>query len=125
MPNAETYAKKVQMTDLDMDMADADEEKQQLEEKKSSHVWRGLRLASKTQLSSFDKVEHGKGLEALQPAKASNEATGPEVAAAPTSSGSDEQGLVPQSEHQSVEERRAGKHSQVTADSAAAAAAAA
>lgn len=124
MPNAETYAKKVQMTDLDMDMADGDDEKQQLEEKKSSHVWRGLRLASKTQLSSFDKVEHGKGLEALQPARASSneEATGPEVAA-PTSSGSDEQGSVPQSEHQSVEERRAGEHSQVTADSAAPAAA--
>ena len=103
------------MTDLDLDMADAEDEKQQLEEKKSSQVWRGLRLASKTQLSSFDKVEHGKGLDALQPARAGTETTGPEVAA-PTSSGSDEQGSVPQSEHQSVEELRAGEHSQVTAD---------
>jgi THO complex subunit 1 len=103
------------MTELDLDMADADDEKRQLEEKKSSHVWRGLRLASKTQLSSFDRIEHGRGLEALQPASSASEATGLDVA--PT--GSDEQGAIPQNEHQSVEEQRAGHHSQVTGDSAA------
>ena len=65
MPNAESYAKKVKMTDLDLEMTDAEEEKRQAGDKKSSYVWRGLRLASKTQLSSFDRIEHGKGLEAL------------------------------------------------------------
>ena len=115
MPNADSYAKKVKMTELDLDMADADDEKRQLEEKKSSHVWRGLRLASKTQLSSFDRIEHGKGLEALQPVISSTEATGVDVA--PT--GSDEQGSVPQDEHQGVEEQRADQHGQVTAESAA------
>lgn len=102
------------MTDLDLDMADADEEKRQVGEKKSSYVWRGLRLAAKTQLSSFDRIEHGKGLEALQPASPAIEATG--VDAAPTAS--DGQGPIPQDEHQSVEEQRADQQGQVTTEAA-------
>ncbi|CAG5150621.1 uncharacterized protein ALTATR162_LOCUS2720 [Alternaria atra] len=115
VPNAESYAKKVKMTDLDLEMTDAEEEKRQAGEKKSSYVWRGLRLASKTQLSCFDRIEHGKGLEALQPATSSIEATG--VDAAPTTS--DDQGVIPQDEHQSVEEQRPDQRSQVTAEPAA------
>ncbi|EFQ93789.1 hypothetical protein CFE70_010032 [Pyrenophora teres f. teres 0-1] len=114
VPKAESYAKKVKMTDLDLDMADAEEEKRQVGEKKSSYVWRGLRVASKTQLSSFDRIEHGKGLEALQPASSAIEATG--VEAAPTTS--DEQGPVPHEEHQGVEEQRADQQGQVTAEAA-------
>jgi THO complex subunit 1 len=112
--NAESYATKVRMTDLDLEMADTDEEKRQLAGKKSSHVWKGLRLASKKQLSSFDRIEHGKGLEALQPASSSIEATGDGTA--PTIA--DDRGLDPQEEHHSVEEQRP-EHSQVTADTAA------
>ena len=115
MPNAESYAKKVRMTVLDLDMADTDEEKRRLGEKQSGHVWRGLRLASKKQLSSFDNIQHGKGLEALQPVNSSIEATG--VDAAPTAS--DDQGPAPQDQHQSVEEQRPDQHGQVTADPAA------
>ncbi|CAN9175277.1 unnamed protein product [Alternaria alternata] len=115
VPNAESYAKKVKMTDLDLEMTDAEDEKRQAGDKKSSYVWRGLRLASKTQLSSFDRIEHGKGLEALQPATSSIEATG--VDAAPTTS--DDQGVIPQDEHQSVEEQRPDQRSQVTAEPAA------
>jgi len=76
VPNVESYAAHVRMTDLDMDMAGTEEEKQQVAEKKSSHVWRGLRLASKKQLSSFDRIEHGRGLEALQAVTAATEVTG-------------------------------------------------
>ncbi|KAI4656147.1 hypothetical protein J4E93_000866 [Alternaria ventricosa] len=115
VPNAESYAKKVKMTDLDLEMTDAEDEKRQAGEKKSSYIWRGLRVASKTQLSSFDRIEHGKGLEALQPATSSIEATG--VDAAPTAS--DDQGALPQDEHQSVEEQRPEQRSQVTAEPAA------
>ncbi|KAG9192962.1 hypothetical protein G6011_11696 [Alternaria panax] len=115
VPNAESYAKKVKMTDLDLEMTDAEEEKRQAGEKKFSYIWRGLRLASKTQLSSFDRIEHGKGLEALQPATSSIEATG--VDATPTTS--DDQGPIPQDEHQSVEEQRPDQRSQVTAEPAA------
>jgi THO complex subunit 1 len=113
VPDAESYAKKVQMTELDLDMADTEEEKRELTGKKSSYVWKGLRLASKKQLSSFDRIEHGKGLEALQPATSSIEATGD--GAAP-----DDQGTDPQDEHQSVEEQRPDQEqSQVTVESAA------
>jgi THO complex subunit 1 len=109
VPNAESYAKKVQMTVLDLEMPGLDEEKRQLGEKQAGHVWRGLRMASKQQLSSFDHIKHVKGLEALQPV------TG--VDAAPT--GSDDQGSVPQDQQQSVEEQRPDQHGQVTADPAA------
>ncbi|KAF2852168.1 nuclear matrix protein-like protein [Plenodomus tracheiphilus IPT5] len=101
VPNAESYAARVRMTDLDMDMADTEEEKRQVAEKKSSHVWRGLRLASKKQLSAFDRIEHGKGLEALQPVSAAIEATGDNTV--PTSP--DGQGEDP---HHEQEELRAG-----------------
>ena len=103
------------MTDLDLDMADTEEEKRQVGEKKSGYVWRGLRLASKKQLSSFDRIEHGRGLEALQPVTSSTEAMGDDTV--PT--GSDDRGSVPQDEHQSVEEQRADQRSQVTMDTAA------
>jgi THO complex subunit 1 len=112
--NAESYATKVRMTDLDLEMADTDEEKRELTGKKSSYVWKGLRLASKKQLGSFDRIEHGKGLEALQPASSSIEATGDGTAPTITDDG----GLDPQEEHHSVEEQRP-EHSQVTADTAA------
>lgn len=104
------------MTDLDLDMADTEEEKREVTGKKSSYVWKGLRLASKKQLSSFDRIEHGKGLEALQPATSSIEATGEGAAAIIP----DNKGTDPQDEHQSAEEQRPDQdQSQVTVDSAA------
>lgn len=109
------------MADLDLDMADTKEEKREVGEKKASYVWRGLRLASKTQLSSFDRVEHGKGLEALQPVAASVEAE--------AMSGDDDSNNVskpqdgdrdqgPQDDAQRDEGQRPEGTSQVTADAA-------
>lgn len=115
VPNAESYANKVRMTDMDLDMAGTDEEKRQVRDKKSSYVWKGLRLASKKQLRSFDRIEHGKGLEALQPATSSVETTGDDTA----STVPDDRGLYAHEEHQSVEEQRADQYSQVTAGTAA------
>lgn len=84
------------MSELDLDIADAEEEKRQLEEKKTSNTWRGLRLASKDRLSSFDRLEHGKGLERLfQPVTSSIEATGDDNA--PTAP--EDRDCVPQEEH--------------------------
>ena len=119
LPSVESYAKKVQMTELDLDMAGSEEERRQLEEKRTSYIWRGLRLASKQQLGSFDRLEHGKGLglgvEALQPVS-SNEAAGEDNA----QTGPEDRDMVPQEEDQSVEDQRADQQSQVAADSAAA-----
>ena len=102
-PNAETYAKKVKMIDLDWDMANNDAEKRELEEKKSSYIWRGLRAASQKQLSSFDKIEHGKGLEAFQAAPSQAEIAGDNIA--PTVP--EDRDATPLEEQHSVEERRA------------------
>ncbi|KAJ4994080.1 hypothetical protein SVAN01_00557 [Stagonosporopsis vannaccii] len=111
-PSAETYAKKVKMIDLDLEMANSGAEKRELEDKKSSYIWRGLRAASNTQLSSFDKLEHGKGLEALQPAPSQSEIAGDNTAPTLT----EDRDVAPPEEQHSVEEQRAGQQSQVTAD---------
>ncbi|KAF2016265.1 hypothetical protein BU24DRAFT_346476 [Aaosphaeria arxii CBS 175.79] len=108
-PSAESYATKIRMTELDLDMVTSDEEKRQLEESKTSNSWRGLRLASKSRLSSFDRLEHGKGLERLFQPVTSIEAAGE----------TDGRDSVPQEQHQSVEEQRAGEQSQVTTESVA------
>ncbi|KAI8937203.1 hypothetical protein NX059_006412 [Plenodomus lindquistii] len=111
VPNADSYADRVRSTDIDIDSADTEEGKRQVAEKKSSYVWRGLRLASKKQLSAFDRIEHGKGLEALQPVTTAVEATGDDTV--PTSPG--DQGEDPYHEkREDGEELRAGKEDQVT-----------
>ncbi|KAF2633618.1 nuclear matrix protein [Macroventuria anomochaeta] len=111
-PSAEIYAKKAKMIDLDLEIANNDAEKRELEEKKSSYIWRGLRAASQKQLSSFDKIEHGKGLEALQPVPSQAEIAGDNTA--PTVP--EDRDAAPQEEQHSVEEQRAEQRSQVTAD---------
>ncbi|KAF2788969.1 hypothetical protein K505DRAFT_254340 [Melanomma pulvis-pyrius CBS 109.77] len=109
-PSAESYAKIIQMADLDLEMATSEEEKRKLEEQKSSNTWRGLRLASKNRLSLFDRPEHGKGsLERLFQPGTSIEAAGEDNA--PTSP--EVRDSVPQ---QSVEEQRADQRSQVTTE---------
>lgn len=113
-PSADSYASKVRMTELDLDMVTSDEERRQLEERKTSNTWRGLRLASKYRLSSFDRLEHGKGLERLFQPVTSTEAAGEERDSAPN--GPEGRDSVPQEQHQSVEEQRAGEQSQVTTE---------
>jgi THO complex subunit 1 len=65
LPDAEVLVKDVQAVELDLDMAFTDEEKQQLQESKTSKTWRALRLASKTKLSLFDQVDDGQNLQCL------------------------------------------------------------
>jgi THO complex subunit 1 len=65
LPKAETLAEKVAEVELDLDMARTDEEKQSLQESKASTTWKTLRIATKTNLSGFDKVQNGTGLDLL------------------------------------------------------------
>jgi THO complex subunit 1 len=46
-------------------MARTDEEKQQAIDAKASKLWRTLRIASKSKLSLFDKIDDGNKLDAL------------------------------------------------------------
>jgi THO complex subunit 1 len=96
-------------------MVTSEEEKRQLEERKTSNTWRGLRLASKSRLSSFDRLEQGKELERLFQPVTSIEAAGEDSAP----SGPDRQGFAPAEQHQSVEEQRPDQQSQVTTGDAA------
>ena len=114
-PSADSYSTKVRSTELDLDMVTSEEDKRQQEERKISNTWRGLRLASKTRLSSFDRLEQGKELERLFQPVTSIEAAGEDNAP----SGSDDRVSLPQEQHQSVEERRPDQQSQVTAGVAA------
>ncbi|KAF2748215.1 hypothetical protein M011DRAFT_401168 [Sporormia fimetaria CBS 119925] len=112
-PTVEDYSDKFKFKQMDLDFAQSEEEKRELEEGKTSHTWRGLRLASKDRLSALDRLEQGNGLEKLL--QSSVEA-GEEAASA----GPEGRDSVPQERHQSVEEQRADQQSQVTAGNAAA-----
>lgn len=101
------------MIELDLEMANSDAEKRDLEDKKSSYIWRGLRAASQNQLSSFDKIEHGKGLESsLQPISSQAEIAGDNTA--PTVP--EDRDAAPPEEPHSFEELRAEQRGQMTAD---------
>jgi THO complex subunit 1 len=51
--------------DFDIDMAKTKEEKDDAIRAKASKVWRTLRLACRTKLSQFDKIEDGKNIRVL------------------------------------------------------------
>ena len=48
-----------------MDMAKTGEEKQQATDARASKLWRTLRIASKSKLNLFDKIDDGNNLQAL------------------------------------------------------------
>lgn len=65
-PSAESLWQKIEADDLDMDFANTDEEKEQLQESKASKTWRALRLASRHRLDRFEKIDvDGKNLKRL------------------------------------------------------------
>ena len=51
--------------DFEIDMAKNEEEKQTATSARSSKVWRALRIASKTKLNLFDRIDDGQNLEVL------------------------------------------------------------
>jgi hypothetical protein len=51
--------------DMDIDTAQASEDKENAKQARASKVWRTLRLSSRTKLGSFDKIEDGKNIQAL------------------------------------------------------------
>ncbi|KAL8835546.1 MAG: hypothetical protein Q9170_003279 [Blastenia crenularia] len=65
LPKVEDYQVSIMEDEFDMDMAQTDEEKEGAAEARASKMWRALRIASKSRLNLFDKLEDGKGLEPL------------------------------------------------------------
>ncbi|KAK5168593.1 hypothetical protein LTR04_006229 [Oleoguttula sp. CCFEE 6159] len=65
VPSAESFIAAIANDELDMEMAMTDEDKQTLQDAKSSKTWRALRIAVKSKLSRFDQVEDGNNLQRL------------------------------------------------------------
>lgn len=57
LPSVESFRSKIELDDMDIDMAKDEEEKNTAIDAKTSKSWRTLRLASTTKLVAFDKIE--------------------------------------------------------------------
>ena len=65
IPPAESFRGPIADDDFDISMAKTDEEKQILIDARASKLWRTLRIASKSKLNLFDKIDDGNKLDAL------------------------------------------------------------
>jgi len=57
LPSIKSFKSKIELDEMDIDMARDDEAKNAAIESKSSKIWRALRIASTTKLVAFDKIE--------------------------------------------------------------------
>ena len=65
IPAVESFREPIAEDDFNMDMAKTDEEKQLASDARASKMWRTLRIASKSRLNSFDRLDDGINLQAL------------------------------------------------------------
>ncbi len=65
IPTAESFRGPIADDDFDISVAKTDEEKQLLTDARASKLWRTLRIASKSKLNLFDKIDDGNKLDAL------------------------------------------------------------
>ena len=73
IPTAESFRGPILEDDFDIEMAKTDEEKQQATDARASKLWKTLRIASKSKLNLFDKIDDGNNLQALfQPEEEEN-----------------------------------------------------
>jgi len=61
VPSEETLIKSIETDELDLDFADG-EQKMRLEESMASKTWKTLRIAAKSKLNLFDKIDDKKNL---------------------------------------------------------------
>lgn len=65
VPTADSFMMGIMDDELDIDMAQSKEEKDNALRSKASKTWRILRLSSRNKLAAFDKIDDGKNLKAL------------------------------------------------------------
>ena len=65
LPEVSTFQSKIADDDFDIGMAKSDKEKGQFIETKASKTWRALRIASRTRLVAFDKIDDWQDVEAI------------------------------------------------------------
>ncbi|KAH8674019.1 guanylate kinase [Xylariales sp. PMI_506] len=57
LPDLATFKDKITEDDLEIDFAKSDKEKAQILEAKASKTWRALRIASRSRLAAFDRID--------------------------------------------------------------------
>lgn len=73
----ESFKGPIAEDEFDIDMAKSDEEKLAANNARASKLWRMLRIASKSKLNLFDKIDDGNNLQALfQPEGEENRSKG-------------------------------------------------
>ncbi|GAP89208.1 putative guanylate kinase [Rosellinia necatrix] len=65
LPDLANFKNKIANDDLDLDFAKSDNEKTQLLESKASKTWRALRIARRSKLATFDKIEDWRNVDAI------------------------------------------------------------
>ncbi|KAI1331310.1 THO complex subunit 1 transcription elongation factor-domain-containing protein [Xylariaceae sp. FL0255] len=65
LPPLEDFQKKIANDDLDLEMARDEKEKTELLESKASKTWRALRIARRSRLAAFDKVDDWQKVDAI------------------------------------------------------------
>lgn len=65
LPAYKSFQSKIELDDMDIEMAMGDEEKNNAVESKASKSWRALRIASGTKLVAFDKIERSDKIDDL------------------------------------------------------------
>lgn len=65
VPTAESFQRPIADDEFEIEMAKTDEEKRLATDARASKLWRTLRIASKSKLNLFDKIDDGNNLKAL------------------------------------------------------------
>ncbi|KAI0911578.1 THO complex subunit 1 transcription elongation factor-domain-containing protein [Ustulina deusta] len=65
LPELADFKNKIANDDLDLDFASSEKEKIQLLESKASKTWRALRIARRSRLATFDKIEDWRNVDAI------------------------------------------------------------
>jgi THO complex subunit 1 len=65
LPDLADFKDKIASDDLDLEFAKNEKEKTQILESKASKTWRALRLARRSKLASFDKIEDWRKVDAI------------------------------------------------------------
>ena len=70
IPSVDSFKGPIADDEFDIEQAKTDEEKRQAADRRASKLWRTLRVASKSRLNLFDKIDDGHDLQALFELKA-------------------------------------------------------
>ncbi|KAI1769079.1 THO complex subunit 1 transcription elongation factor-domain-containing protein [Hypoxylon sp. FL1150] len=65
LPELISFQKKIETDDLDLDFAQSEKEKSEILEAKASKTWRALRIARRSKLAAFDKVDDWQKVDAI------------------------------------------------------------